>query len=133
MKVLWIDDDRLYVKPLAEDLEDYGCEVTRVWNVEDGYDAILSDAGSYDAILIDVMMSAQGRFAVEEARGGKRTGIVLLGYIHDHDPELLKKVKVVTVVSDPEVKEFAESLGADFHLKSLTSAEKILGIEIESE
>lgn len=131
MKVLWIDDDRLYVRPLAEDMEDLGCVVERVWYVDEGFDRIRQGQDAYDIILVDVMMAARGEFACEDAKAGKRTGLVLLKRIEELNPDLLSKVKVVSVVSDPQVRDFSASMGVEFHLKSMTTAEKILGLPDE--
>lgn len=126
MKILWIDDDRLYVRPLADDLEDHGHSVERVFRADEGYEKISQNPDLYDLILVDVMMTAWGRFAVDEAKGGRRTGLVILRHLSEEHPELLARTKVVTVVSDPSVKKTVVDYGVSILLKSHASAESIL-------
>ncbi len=128
MRVLWIDDDRLYIRPLIDDMIDLGHEVSQVSNVVDGFQRIQQDANQFELIILDIMMPARGDFQVDEANGGLRTGLVVLSKIQQQQPEILNKMLVVSIVRDADAVMKTKEFGVSYLFKSVASVERILEV-----
>lgn len=126
MKILWIDDDRLFVRPLIDDLIDAKHEVMYVHDIEDGYDIVKGRWSEFDRIFVDIMMTAITWIDVPMAEGGMRSGMYFLEKIRDELPEALKRCVVVSIVRDAEAKAHLSALGVKYIFKSRATAINIL-------
>lgn len=126
MRVLWVDDDRLFISPFVDDLEDHGVSVTRVFRIDEAYETILESHLDFDAIIIDIMMRVRDGFNVPKAAAGTRTGIVLLERVLGTNERLKSKLMVVTVVNEPDVLSFAEGFGIKVLPKQTATSEEII-------
>lgn len=127
MKILWIDDDRLLVRSLIEDIRDEGHEVNQFYDAQDGLDEFESSGSTYDRIVVDIMMPARGAFLVDASGAGLRTGIVLVEKMVGLVPNIAAKIVVVSIVRDPDAKQRIEQLGVRYLYKTRTKSIDITG------
>ena len=106
MRILVIDDDRLYTEPLIWRLEREGYDVVYCQTA----DEVLDDEGSGalepkpDCILLDMMMGRGDRYTKKETDSGGHTGMVIL---RDIERRIGKVPVIVLTVRNEE----------DFHLE----------------
>ncbi len=101
--ILFIDDEKRYVKNYIEELQEIGFEVKYINNVADALEFIKSEEGKQiESIVLDVMMPFDKGFASEEAK----VGIEFYKRFREFFPK--NSVFVLTNVSREDVKEFFE-------------------------
>ena len=110
MRVLVIDDDKVFAKPLLWQLEQDGYKVTCCESVGD----VLDKEGVLkvprpDCILLDIMMPRGDRYGKRETDSGRDTGLKLLKDIQEKEPDI--PVIVVTVRNDLSLHELQENYG----------------------
>jgi DNA-binding NarL/FixJ family response regulator len=110
-KILWIDDDihRMALKPYIDEFKDKGFDILGAEN-PDEIDKILAEQDHIQCIIIDVSMPHGEKIAYDEAKGGMRTGLIVLKKL------ILKRiVKVVfTIVDDMEMRKFCDENGIEY-------------------
>ena len=126
MRILWIDDDRLYIRPLIDDLIDLGHEVSQAPNIVDGYQKLRDGSQLFGLVILDIMMPARGEFQTDEANGGLRTGLVFLSKLQEEQPDLLEKILVVSIVRDADAVKKTKEFGVSYIFKSVATVERIL-------
>lgn len=127
MRILWIDDDRLYIRPIIEDIRDLGHTVDQIYHVDDGFTKAIAEGGNYQKIVLDIMLPARGDFNVPAARSGFRTGMVLLERLIAEVPGIAERLMVVSVVRDQEPQSMTSAHGVRYIFKSRVRAEDIVG------
>lgn len=104
--ILFIDDEKRYVKNYIEELEkveEVGFEVNYINNVGNALEFIKSEESKkIEAIVLDVMMPSNGFFVDDEVE----IGIQFYNEYRKHFPHT--KVFVLTNVSREDVREFFE-------------------------
>jgi len=107
--ILFIDDEKRYVKNYIEELEEgkegeeVGFEVNYINNVGNALEFIKSEESKkIEAIVLDIMMPSNGFFADDEVE----IGIQFYNECRKHFPDT--KVFVLTNVSREDVREFFE-------------------------
>lgn len=99
MRILLIDDDKVYSEPLVWQLGQEGYDVTYCQSIED----VLDEKGKMrlpkpDCILLDIMMPSGDRYNKRETDAGKDTGSRLL---EDLQREVLNTpVIIITIRTD---------------------------------
>jgi len=109
MKILLIDDDKVFSEPLVWRLNHEKYEVTYCQSIED----VLDKDGKMkvpqpDCILLDIMMP-RGRYSKSETAAGKDTGLKLLPDIYKKCPNI--PIIVVTARGDLDIAELQEKYG----------------------
>ena len=105
--ILFIDDEKRYVKNYIEELEEVGFEVNYINNVGDALEFIKSkESKKIESIVLDVMMPSGKIFTNEETEEGLNTGIEFYKKFRDNFPNT--KVFVLTNVSREDVRDFFE-------------------------
>lgn len=108
-KIIWIDDDieTPILDPYVDELEEDGFSIIKVKKTDGFMDLIKNESDTITAILVDIIMPP-GDIDFGEARGGLRTGIVILKKIlEDRDLETIPKI-VVSNVDDSVVIDFCK-------------------------
>jgi len=108
-RIIWIDDDinGLYLRPYVDEFEENDFEIIKVMKADD-VDNILQNeiTDSLTAIIIDISMPPGDNINFREARGGLRTGkIILERLLSDMSISSVPKI-VFTNVDDEEVEQF---------------------------
>ena len=88
MRVLCIDDEARADSARVDLLESYGCEISVVSNVRDLEGALGDGLVAYDVVLLDLMMPPNGFASLDETKGGKSTGVVVLRRIRRVAPRI---------------------------------------------
>ncbi len=105
--ILFIDDEKRYVKNYIEALEEVGFEVNYINNVGDALEFIKSEESKkIELIVLDVMMPSGKIFTNEETDEGLNTGIGFYKKFRDNFPNT--KVFMLTNVTRENVREFFE-------------------------
>jgi CheY-like chemotaxis protein len=126
VKIVWIDDDRLYVSPLINDLIDLGHDVRLITDIEEGYKVVLENWQSFDKIFVDIMMAARGSFEVPESEGGLRSGALFIQRLSSNAPDAIAKCTVISIVRDAGAKARMSEIGVKYIFKSRASVKNIL-------
>lgn len=101
--ILFIDDEKRYIKNYIEELESIGFEVNYINNVGDALEFIKSEESKkIEAIVLDVMMPSNGFFADGEVEIG------IQFYNECRNCFQYAKVFILTNVSREDVREFFE-------------------------
>ncbi|MEL7258741.1 MAG: response regulator [Pseudomonadota bacterium] len=123
-KILIVDDDRLFLAPLVQDMSDLGHEIERAHSVDDGLEKLRSN--EYDALIVDNMMRP-GPFDDMATMGGKRTGIFFVQYVRLHFPDL--PIVLFSVASPSEYDHlFLMRNGIKFAQKQTSDARSLLDL-----
>ena len=87
--VLIIDDDKLFVGPMADNFLDQGLNVITASTTEDALRLLNSDK-TFDAVFTDIMMPVNEGFEARfgSSNGGLLTGLRLAEHIRKMDPDL---------------------------------------------
>ena len=110
MKILLIDDDKVFVEPLIWRLEQEKYEVIYCGSIEDVLDEkekLIVEC--VDCILLDIMMPRGNRYNKRETDSGGITGLRLLKDIQKQLPET--PVIIITVRRDIVLSELREKFG----------------------
>ena len=101
--ILFIDDEKRYVKNYVEELVEIGFEVNYINNVGNALEFIKSEESKkIEAIVLDVMMPSNGFFPDDEVE----IGIQFYERFREFFPKT--KVFILTNVSREDVREFFE-------------------------
>ena len=105
-RIIWIDDDinRLFLRPYIDEFEESGFDIIKVMEADE-VDNILQNeiTDTLTAIIIDISMPPGEKISFREARGGLRTGkIILERLLSDESVSNVTKI-VFTNVEDPVV------------------------------
>jgi len=78
-RVLWLDNDKAYLMPFVEELQDQGFSVTVVETALEAETCL--DAETYDYVIVDVMVPTKTEaeetiYTREETKRGYNTGVV---------------------------------------------------------
>ena len=108
-KILWIDDDihRPFLRPYVDELIEHQFSIIKVNKVDDINDTInKEEEGSISLIIVDIAMPPGKNIDLRLARGGLRTGKIILEQLEKDD--IVKNIpKVVfTNVDDDIVKNY---------------------------
>ena len=108
-RIMWIDDNinGLFLRSYIDELEESGFDIIRVMKADE-VDNILQNeiTDSLTAIIIDISMPPGEKISFSEARGGLRTGkIILERLLSDESVSNVKKI-VFTNVEDAVVEQF---------------------------
>ena len=118
--ILIIDDEQGFIEPLKDALEHQGHKVLTASTGEEALD--LLDLYNIDFVTVDIMMppgdSLEGKTTSHE------TGILLCEEIREQFPKC--DVFCISVVTNPEVIKYIQSLGVRFFRKGETPLRKIL-------
>ena len=108
-RIIWIDDDihRLFLRPYIEEFEENGFNIIKVAQADNVKDTLQNEINdSLTAIIIDIAMPTGNKISFSEARGGLRTGkIILETLLNDKRISNVQKV-VFTNVEDEVVKRY---------------------------
>jgi len=96
-RILVIDDDTAFVGLVATALAEDGYDVAKAYNGQDGLDLVRS--GSYDLVLIDVMMPGMD-------------GYHLASQINEELGDLAPRIVIVTARDVKQEKHIADMTGA---------------------
>jgi CheY-like chemotaxis protein len=111
--ILWLDDDRGYLKPYVEILEDYGYSVTTTANLLEAEE--LLKVGGYDLLILDVMIptrsaAAEALYDPGETDTGYKTGLIFYKRTREILNDAQTRVLVTTVrLDDSIVDEFVQA------------------------
>lgn len=108
-RIIWIDDDinRLFLRPYIDELEESGFDIIKVMEADE-VDNILQNeiTDTLTAIIIDIAMPPGEKISFREARGGLRTGKILLErLLSDESVSNFTKI-VFTNVEDEVVEQY---------------------------
>jgi CheY-like chemotaxis protein len=87
-KILWVDDDRFFVQPYIEALEDEGFEVLHKYDATSGLDAFEDSNKSIVSVIVDMAMEPGSRFPAFESHGGHYSGLALARNVHLTDKDI---------------------------------------------
>lgn len=110
IKILWIDDDifRYFLRPYIDEFNDNGMEIIPVSNPDEIDNAIISNS-DIKCVIIDVSMPTGESISFIEAKGGMRTGLMILQKMNN-DPTFCNVPKVIfTIADDPEIKTYCNA------------------------
>jgi CheY-like chemotaxis protein len=119
-KILIIDDEQGFIRPLKDALEFEGHEVLTASTGEEALETLKSH--KVDFVTVDIMMPPGD--SLEKEIHSHETGILLCEEIRDNYPNL--DVFCISVVNDKEVIRYIQSLGVRFLRKGETPLRKIL-------
>lgn len=110
-RIIWIDDDinGFFLRPYVDEFEENDFEIIKVMKIEE-VDSILQNeiTDSIIAIIIDISMPPGENISFREARGGLRTGeIILKRFLCNESIASIPKI-VFTNVDDEEVEQYCE-------------------------
>lgn len=109
IRVIWIDDeiDTIYLRPFVKELEEKGIDVIKVKKIDD-IDATIQneDKNSLTMIILDIAMPPKENISFRDARGGVRTGQIILEELLKNDNVSCVKKVVFTQVEDEEVEKY---------------------------
>lgn len=108
-KILWIDDD-LRRPELSIDIDEFnenGFEIIIADN-PDECSEIIAKRHDFECIIIDISMPLGKSIDFGEAKGGMRTGLIVLKNLVNN--KKLKKIQkiVYTIADDDEVRDYCE-------------------------
>lgn len=108
-KILWVDDDikRLELSVDIDEFIDKGFEIIKAAN-PDECSEIIEQRHDFECIIVDISMPTGKNIDFGEAKGGMRTGLIILKNLAKN--EELKNIKkvVYTIVDDEEVRNYCE-------------------------
>jgi CheY-like chemotaxis protein len=110
--VLWIDNDRVFLRPHVWRLKTHGYSVDQVFTLTQGLQKL--ESGKYDLLILDVMLPAnpadEDLFPEESSEEGRRLGLL---FYRRYKPMLEQRgiiTFVFTIREDKEIKgEFLNS------------------------
>lgn len=110
MKILVIDDDKVFVEPLMWALNEHGYEAEYCKSVDD----VLDEEGKVkisrpDCIILDILMPRGSRYSKRETDGGRSTGLKLLEDIQKKYSKI--PVIVVTVCQNLNIIDLKKKFG----------------------
>ena len=106
-KILWIDDDinRHFLRSYIDEFEEQQYRILKVNKVDDIL-TILNGESDLSAIIVDIAMPPGDKIDLREARGGLRTGMIILERMKKIvNPENVPMI-VFTNVDDDAVKNY---------------------------
>ena len=108
-KILWIDDD-VRRPELSVDIDEFnenGFEIIKADN-PDECNEIISQRQDFECIIIDISMPTGKNINFGEAKGGMRTGLIILKQLVNNEKlNDIQKV-VFTIVDDEDVRSYCE-------------------------
>lgn len=111
-KIIWIDDDinRSFLRPYVVELMDNDFDIIKVNASDDVKNNLENMKGdnSLVAIIIDIAMPTGNIINFRKARGGLRTGIIILKDLLKNENYAKVPKIVFTNVDDEEVKKFCK-------------------------
>ena len=111
MKVVIIDDDKVFTEPLVWCLVQEGWAVTLRRSVDEVFDENGNlKGGKPDCVILDIMMPWGAKYSSEETANGKQTGLRLLEEIARVEPSL--PIIIITVREDLRTPDLKERFGA---------------------
>lgn len=108
-RILWVDDDvkRLELSVDIDEFNDRGFEVIKASNPDECKE-IIAQRQDFKCIIVDISMPTGKSVDFGAAKGGMRTGLVVLKELVKNDRlNNIKKV-VYTIVDDEEVRNYCE-------------------------
>lgn len=108
-KILWVDDDikRLELSVDIDEFIDKGFEIIKAAN-PDECSEIIEQRHDFECIIVDISMPTGKNIDFGEAKGGMRTGLIILkNLVKNKELKNIKKV-VYTIVDDEEVRNYCE-------------------------
>lgn len=108
-KILWIDDDikRRELRTDIDEFEYQGYQIVPAAN-PDELETIISSQTDFECLIIDISMPTGKNIDFGEAKGGMRTGLVVLKKLVNN-PKFKEVKKVVyTIVDDEETRNYCE-------------------------
>lgn len=108
-KILWVDDDikRLELSVDIDEFIDKGFEIIKAAN-PDECSEIIEQRHDFGCIIVDISMPTGKNIDFGEAKGGMRTGLIILkNLVKNEELKNIKKV-VYTIVDDEEVRNYCE-------------------------
>jgi len=81
--VLWIDDDKFFLKRSVEKLEREGVNCRFIDEIDKALDAIRDDGGNIAGIIMDIMMDPGRSLATRDHGGGFIAGFALYDLIRE--------------------------------------------------
>ena len=111
-KILWIDDDihRSFLRPYVDELIENQFSIIKVNNVDDINDTInKEEKGSISLIIVDIAMPPGKKIDLRLARGGLRTGKIILEQLEKNGIVKNAPKVVFTNVDDDIVKNYCEN------------------------
>lgn len=106
-RVLFIEDERFFLDELQIALANY--DITPAYTALSGMELVQS--GSFDAVLLDIMMSPLEDMDPEHANYGRTTGVELCKRIRQLKPQL--PIVILSAVRDPGILERIREMGAN--------------------
>jgi len=113
-KVLWLDNDRAYLLPFVEELEDQGFSVSVVETAAEAEERL--NAEQFDYVIIDIMVPTKTEeeeaiYTREATNRGYRTGVVFWRRVGKQLLEQNVGVLIFTVRLDRNIREELASEG----------------------
>ncbi len=121
--ILWMDGDRTFISPFINRLELQGHTVKQAFTIREAEDLLadpkeaLGAEGSWDLVLMDVMMSVKPdgnedrRYSKEKTKAGQRTGVIFYESNRKRIAELGAVAAFLTMRNDREFKDELVDLG----------------------
>jgi len=112
MKILWIDWninrlEFLEFFPYTSEFRDEGFEIIKAENPDES-DEILAKQHDFNCIILDIILQVGKKMRYREAKGGLRSGLLLLKqYVNNPELNNIKKA-VFTLVDDAEIREYCQ-------------------------
>ena len=122
-RILWIDNDELFLRPHVFRLEVEGCILEKVKSVSAGHQAL--EKNDYDLLILDVMLAVgedeERLFPATQTLFGKKTGLIFYSRFKHIIQQKGIPVFVFTVREDTEIRNEFVAAGlpvANFMTKS---------------
>jgi DNA-binding response OmpR family regulator len=118
MKILWIEDNSIFLKGLFRPLKRQGAMISTVPTAEEGIQEFIN-TGPYDVVVVDLILprSIELKLLAREDHNESYPGVKVLRRIRELDQHT--PVVVLTVVGDERLRDIIHSLGAELMLKGL--------------
>jgi CheY-like chemotaxis protein len=115
MRILWLDNDRIFIRPLLRRLRGEGHVVDHVTTAAEALSKLAQPGPMYDVIILDVMLSVTPE---DEAHGlsagatnsGRQAGLVFYRRFLAPNPTG-PRVVVLTIREDAEIREAFSAAG----------------------
>ena len=115
-KILWMDNDRVFLWPHVVRLEDAGHNVTRAYSVSEAEDFLRKEK-DWDLVIIDPMMNVSEEeeedYPPSETDNGLKAGLVFYRRMRDLIKEMGAHPLVFTMRDDADIYECFQALELD--------------------